>query len=258
MPGFAFSRPHTAAVLPFPELAGLSLTGAITSRVVLRADRPLHLWTHELATGACIHAAASPVAHSFFVLEGNLRAGERTLAAGSAVLLEHQGSINLEALHATRVLHVFRPVAHPDRPTRRGGGVHLIGPAGSYGSRGPHPVVMYGDSTCPRCEIWLHRTAFGPNRQGGAHRHDADEILYVLQGSAVIGRDELPAGSALAVDAHTAYRLNSGPDGLVALNFRMNDPSYQALPRDGSVVPQVKDLEVIRERLAREGMAARD
>ena len=251
MPAIVTARLDGCAPASFLAPRGVGLAEPVISRALICGeDRPLLMWLHELDAGASVVFDQPDLPQSIYVLAGSVVADDVDLPAGSAVLVEPRGRVMLRAsASGTRLLHVFRPALHADVPRRDGGHVHRVGPEGIYRSREAHPFVMFADSTCPHCEIWLHRTAFGPNRQGGAHRHDVDEIIFVLQGSAVIGRQDLPVGAAIAVDANTAYRLNSGAQGLVALNFRMNDPSYTPLPRDGSPLRVVRDLDVIRERL---------
>ena len=69
-------------------------------------------------------------------------------------------------------------------------------------------------------EMQLFEVSFPPNHELEAHAHGADEIIYVLEGTVVLGARELGVGSSVFIPGQTLYGLKAGPDGLRFLNFR--------------------------------------
>ena len=51
------------------------------------------------------------------------------------------------------------------------------------------------------------------------HAHDRSEIIYVIDGSILLGNRELGPGSSVFIEAHTLYGFSAGADGLRALIF---------------------------------------
>jgi quercetin dioxygenase-like cupin family protein len=86
-----------------------------------------------------------------------------------------------------------------------------------------------------------------PNVTGAQHAHDADEVLYVIQGSMILGSHTLGVGSSVFIAADTMYSFRSGAEGLRFINFR---------PR-GNVRTIMKD-EFLASRQARAGKTAPD
>lgn len=230
---------------------GLTFAGAIESRpVIATPGRPLHCWSHALAQGASVHCAVPSREQCFFVYQGAVRAGSQDVPRDGAVLVEHGGRIDIAATgEGAQLIHFFRPDAYSAAPRRAGGHVHVVGPEGIYASAGKPPMVMFADSTCPTCEIWLHRTPQPPNRRGGLHTHDADEIMFIVEGEALFGRKLYGVGAAVAINANVPYMLNAGPNGLTALNFRLTFPRHISVPRDGSPPEIITDYDVIQERI---------
>jgi mannose-6-phosphate isomerase-like protein (cupin superfamily) len=58
------------------------------------------------------------------------------------------------------------------------------------------------------------------NREVRAHAHGADEIVYVIGGEMILGRQVLRPGSSVYIPAMTLYSFKTGPEGLQFLNFR--------------------------------------
>ena len=69
-------------------------------------------------------------------------------------------------------------------------------------------------------EMQLFEVDFPPDHELETHAHGADEIIYVLEGSMVLGARELTAGSSVFIPGRTLYNLKAGPNGLRFINFR--------------------------------------
>jgi quercetin dioxygenase-like cupin family protein len=81
----------------------------------------------------------------------------------------------------------------------------------------PYFPVAEGDS------LQLFRIDMGPHAEVEPHAHTEDEIIYVLEGSILLGARTLGPGDALHVGRDTLYGFKTGPDGCVFLNFRPTD-----------------------------------
>lgn len=68
-----------------------------------------------------------------------------------------------------------------------------------------------------------------PNSKIEAHSHDCDEIIYVVAGELILGKQSLGPGSSVFITGGTLYTVRSGPNGLDFLNFRAkDDPSHHS------------------------------
>ena len=56
--------------------------------------------------------------------------------------------------------------------------------------------------------------------EAGAHAHDRDEMMYIVDGEMHVGNRVLRPGSSMFISANTLYSFRSGPNGLHFLNFR--------------------------------------
>lgn len=210
----------------FPTLSGVQAQGEIRTRaVVAGADRPILLWEHELAAGASIRFAAAPVDHLMYLTDGEIAADGEAMSGEGCLVVEHGGAATLTAGAASTVLHFTTSEGAGPRP-RTGGSVHVV--SGEAVPRGHDAIglghALFMDADCPRCELWLHQTVFGPEHTVGRHYHTEDELIVVTSGSMMLGRRELPVGSALAIDREVPYAFRSGPAGLSFINFRPARP----------------------------------
>lgn len=73
-----------------------------------------------------------------------------------------------------------------------------------------------GSSSAPQ----LFESHVLPNTTVALHSHDEDEIIYVLDGEMILGKQSLRKGSSLFVAAKTRYGFRVGPEGVKFLNFR--------------------------------------
>jgi quercetin dioxygenase-like cupin family protein len=233
-----------ARSVAFPAINGISGQGPVTTTAVIGDDeRPIHLWKHDMQPGAEVRFTKPAFDHLFYVLDGKVDIDGQTADAGSAIGAEHRCSGIMRAKSGTAsLLHFHRPDDHPEHPTRAGGHVHVIGKEGilrsdrpEYGVKG----VLWADSDCPTCHMWLHGTDLATPRgqKGSLHYHTSDEIIFILSGEMVIGRRRLKPGTALAIDADTRYGFGVGEPGLSFVNFRPRD-SFVVLVESGDGKPQ--------------------
>src|SRR5262249_23569473 len=67
----------------------------------------------------------------------------------------------------------------------------------------------------------------GPGKPSIPHAHGSDEIVYILEGSLILGRRICGPGTAILVPANTLYCFRVGSEGVRYLNFRpRRDDSY--------------------------------
>lgn len=222
----------------FPALAGVEGRGLIESRAVIGGpERPLLLWSHRLAPGAEIEWDRPPVGHAVYLWQGEARMDGRALETTGAGIVGHGGRAVLAAgAEGCELLH-FQERDDGPPPTRRGGCVHVVNPGEALRYE-PGEGIVYADSGCPYCELWLHSNRM-PAVEGGVprHMHSEDEVIVVTEGAMAFGTRDLPPGTALAIDAETVYAFKAGPDGLKFVNFRAKDPYYIAMNKKGRGEP---------------------
>lgn len=233
----------------FPDTPGVGSAGYIVSQALISsatsASNSLSLWQHTLQAGAAFHFDAPPVDHAFYVVSGTAQTDGKNLDCECVAVIEHGANASLQAIDGpVTFLHFF---SDPDRgrPSRPGGNVHVHGNTGLFQAASPRyeaSAILWADSGCKNCELWLHKSTFGKSVHGvGLHYHTEDEIIYVVQGELLLGRQVLPPGTAIAVERGTRYRFEVGPEGLQFLNFRSVDPSSVGVLDDGTEVPPLSE-----------------
>lgn len=78
-----------------------------------------------------------------------------------------------------------------------------------------------------------------PNFMNEVHRHDEDEIIYVVAGEMIVGSRVLKPGSSVFVSGGTFYSFGSGPEGLHILNFRPRKDLTYYVPDKPPVRPKL-------------------
>ena len=69
-------------------------------------------------------------------------------------------------------------------------------------------------------ELQLFEANIAPNDEVSLHAHEADEIIYILEGELQIGRKRLGPGASVFIGGQTLYGFKAGPSGVRFLNFR--------------------------------------
>ncbi|MSQ53120.1 MAG: hypothetical protein EXR28_14680 [Betaproteobacteria bacterium] len=250
MPRFSVTDSSTVATGDFPRIPGVTHSGAIhTKGVICAADQPMHMWLHELPPGAAIRFDSVPVSHGLFVWTGGLESEGKAVDTGGALVIEHRGSATIQASDKGATLaHFHRPEGHTEVPARAGGHVHVLGDKGIFHvdkrASGGSCVTLFADAGCPNCDVWLHRSYSNPNRELNTHCHSEDEIIFVTDGSMLLGRQELAPGTAIAIDRDTAYKFKAGPNGLSFVNYRSTEPFYIPVGPNGRGEPRNERLEL--------------
>ena len=69
-------------------------------------------------------------------------------------------------------------------------------------------------------ELQLAELDYVPGAEAVVHKHDDDEIIYVLRGEMHLGDHVLGPGSSVYIPGDTYYGFKAGPEGLRIVNFR--------------------------------------
>ena len=217
-------------------------TGVRWSKRISPAPYSLWMAVSELADGGTIEWDADHGDDGVYVLSGALdvdaarSSGRSRCPTDGAVIVESGVTCAARAVGVTTVVHCGARDAVPPSdglygpPAVTDHGVHVVGERGwfSSGDRERVAVRWFSDSTCPTCRIALFHVL---RTEGGvrdrSHTHTQDELIYVIDGSVVVGAVEHAAGTGLAIPAQTRYSLTSGDRGFAILNHR-RDVSVQA------------------------------
>lgn len=116
-----------------------------------------------------------------------------------------------------------------------GRGVHVFGSRGwgfSGDPAGTH-ATWFSDSTWETTPLTLLRVERDTPRQGPAHHHSRDEIIYLLDGSVSLGSLVAEPGAILCIPADARYRITAGLAGYRFLNYR-SGPATQVYERDAA------------------------
>jgi hypothetical protein len=250
MPRVNIVLPSERSHVDFPSLPGVTAEGAIvTAGVVMGEERSLHLWTHDLAPGAALNWSAPPVDHAVFVQKGEVIVDGRTVGPEGAVIVEHGGAATMTAgASGATLAHFHSRAADPTALRRAGGHTHVLGAEGAYSRSmrgGRSSIVMFADSTCDTCQLWLHRSNMPAALDVQSHYHTEDEIILIVSGAIHLGSRVLEPGTALAIDADTTYAFKTGPDGLSFINYRATDPSIAIVLRGQTVLEPTSEREIL-------------
>ncbi len=69
-------------------------------------------------------------------------------------------------------------------------------------------------------EMQLAELSYLPSAEAAVHKHDDDEVIYVVSGEMHFGGKVLKQGSSVYIPGNTFYGFTAGPDGLRIVNFR--------------------------------------
>jgi len=230
----------------FPELGNVQMTGGVLSRPVIHGpDRPLSAWQHTLNKDQEIHWQKPSMGHVIYVMSGSIDVSGSSIDKDGVLIVEHGGETSLRArVDGTTLLHFHQASG---TPARAGGHTHICAKSNAAYYHHPHADgFVYADSSCPTCELWMHKNEFKPGETVGRHSHTEDEIIFVVNGTMKVGRRNLPQGTALAIDADTVYTFTAGGDGLEFVNFRPFEPSYVMVTPEGKAPPRNERLSTAR------------
>jgi hypothetical protein len=222
-----------------PAIFGEQLSpGAEALGIFDGSDDCLHLHLIHLPKDAIARWTDSATGHLIYVWEGAMAVDGLALAAGSAMIVEHQGSAEAKAEGDGCLLLVFNRPVDAQPPNRLGGRIHRL-PQERVPHRTPLAVgtevggSLFADAACPTCELWLHGNTFPPSYRVENHLHSEDEIIVVTDGVIALGRRNYSRGTALSIPRNTVYGFCAGKDGLRFVNFRPASPTY--ITSDGRI-----------------------
>jgi hypothetical protein len=233
---------NVAETRPGALPSGYAGSGHVQSGAVIARDAsPLTLLRHDLPPGDSLTLAAPAVAHLLYLGAGAITVDGRAVETGGAVIVEQAGVARLEAGPAGAVLLDF--FDRDEAPLSAPAGLVHVHAAGTPDRELPpngNRIALLADSTCPSCDLWLHRIEFPEGHKGSLHAHGEDEIIVVVGGTIQLGTRAEPAGCVLAIDAETPYSFKGGKGGVNFINFRSRDPSHISLsgPRKGQRHPE--------------------
>ena len=232
--GVFFVQPSEAEV-PTREPDGHRVDGAADRRLVSPPDFPLWLLRGRLEPGTALAWDGTQGDECASVLDGELSVDGRVCPAGGALVVEAGAVVRATAgPDGVTVVHCGRWV--PAGHGKAGGGVHVVGPGGTWARDEPGRVSrFFADSTCPTCDATLLLTSRAGEYESAPHSHSADELIHVLEGEIRVGRTVLGPGATVAVAADRRYGFRS--PGFAFLNFRAG-PSAQTVERGAPAVPE--------------------
>jgi len=185
----------------------------------------------ELADATSIEWDAVHGDDAVYVFRGAVDVDGRRCPAGGAFVVESGVVATATAMGPTRIMHFGSVDAGMvdggllGAPRADGHGVHVVGPAGVFESGQLEGVraTWFADGTCEacRCQLFEVTAPVTSDRDGKAHSHSEDEIIYLLEGSISMGAHTLEPFTALFVPADVRYALG-GSGGHRFLNFRRN------------------------------------
>jgi hypothetical protein len=232
---------HVSEARPEPLPTGYSGDGVRSGAVISRDESPLTLLRHDLAPGSRLTLDEPGVAHLLYLGSGQIHIDGAPIETGGGVVVEQAGKVTLEAGPTGAVLLDFFDRA--EQPLAAPAGLVHVHAAGTPDRELPpsgNRIALLADSTCPSCDLWLHRIEFPEGHKGSLHAHGEDEIIVVVGGAIQLGTRAEPAGCVLAIDAETPYSFKGGKGGVNFINFRSRDPSHISLsgPRKGQRHPE--------------------
>jgi len=217
---------------------GHKVEGGVRARTVSPEDFSLWLVTAELDDGASITWPATHGDEAVFVVSGAFAIDGRTTPPDGAAVIEADVEVTGTAVGPTRIVHVG-PVG-PAQPTggfngppaAEGHSVHVVGPGGTYAVlKEGHDSHYFADSSCPTCRLTLLHVGREYVYDSAAHSHTEDELIHVIKGEILLGRQKVGVGDTLAIGADVRYKFRGGDNGFRFLNYR-RDASRQDFPGD--------------------------
>lgn len=235
MPGLASVFKADVGYLDGYVAPTCTLDGRAHSRRLSPDGVSLWVVEAEVEQGASLSWDEEHGDEAVYVMAGAIQQGTHRCPPGGAVIIEAGAPATLYVSTASALAH-FGPT---DTQPRQSGtvasedrvpAVHLVGPRGTYEmvSAG-RETRFFADSTCPTCSITLMYTARDSKYSNEAHSHSQDEILYLMGGEIMVGKERLGSGDALFVAADRRYRFDSGEAGFGFLNYRSGPSTYLAV-----------------------------
>jgi hypothetical protein len=223
------SAAEPTGAYPAPYLASPGVRAAVP------IDGPLTLVVSWLGEGDRLEWPATHGEDAVYVLDGTAAVDGTAVPTGGAIVLHTDEPCRIEG--PCRLAHFF---SGGMQPRGRAGGRHLLGPGGWYRSGSPtgSRATWFADTTCDGCDVALFKVERDtPGNRGRAHRHSADEILFLVEGGIRLGAHDVPLDSAVFIPADTQYAITCGPVKHAFLNYRPT-ASIQQYEGDDQPLPE--------------------
>jgi quercetin dioxygenase-like cupin family protein len=226
---------HRADVEPAPGYGdfGHVVTGSAQHRVVSPEGFSLWMLTADLDDGTTVDWPATHGDEAVYVVDGALEIDGRVAPAKGAAVIESDVVVRGRARGPTRVVHMGpRDPAPPvdgmnGAAATEGRGVHVVGPRGTYANTTDVSDSHYfADSSCPTCRLTLLSVGRSFAYVSEPHSHSQDELIHVVSGAIVLGRQRVEPGDTLAIAAGARYGFRGDEHGFVFVNYR-RDASQQ-------------------------------
>ena len=226
------------SLTPLAEVAAESTAGG-TSRRFSPDGYSLWIEVLDLESGGGLTWAPADGDEAVYVVAGEADVtefgpdGRRSACCptGGAVIVEQGARAALTSVGRGQLVRF----GSTDPVGVYGHGVNVFGPRGwgfSGDPAGTH-ATWFSDSTWESTPLTLLRVERDTPRQGPAHHHSQDEIIYLLDGSISLGSLEAEPGAILCIPANVRYRITAGPVGYRFLNYR-SGPAAQVYERDSA------------------------
>ena len=232
------------SLTPLAEVAAESIAGG-TSRRFSPEGYSLWIEVLDLEPGGGVTWAPADGDEALYVADGEADVieyrpdGRRSAccSAGGAVIVEQGARAALTSVGACQLVRF----GSTDQSGVYGRGVHVFGPRGWGFSGDPAAThaTWFCDSTWESTPLTLLRVERVTPRQGPAHHHSQDEIIYLLDGGISLGSLDAEPGAILCIPADVRYRITTGPAGYRFLNYR-SGPAAQVYERDS--VPLLENV----------------
>lgn len=216
-----------------PPRHGMSGSGFAVSPVIAGPADPLHLQRLCLTPPATLAWSDSGRGFILYVKSGAVEVEGQEVGAGGSITAEHAAALRLTAgVHAELLMFSQGPAG--ELGTQGAGGhIHILPPQSvprrkHYAGYEHIGGALFADASCPTCSLWLHENSFWGNHGADLHTHSEDEIIVVLTGQVILGRQSHGPGTVIAVAAHTVYGFATDGDGTTIINFRPASPTYQS------------------------------
>lgn len=237
----------------FPPLTGAIADPVIESRHVISSGSSLEAWVHDMPAGSKMRWQAPVRDHLFYVWKGALSQDGNPVASDQVIVVEHGATAMFVAgPEGATLVHFHHSESQPQESMRAGGQVHVAPVEGMFtrldeARAATHRVWV--DAHCPTCELWLHKSSFSrPRLQSEPHLHNEDEIIFVTEGSILVGKAH-PAGTAIAVAKGTVYTFGVGPGGGAFINFRACNPLVKMIDRGKPVGDWMSERSFMRNEI---------
>ena len=89
---------------------------------------------------------------------------------------------------------------------------------------------------------WVHIiTMMEPGYTADVHCHSEDEVIYIVQGTMIMGSKRCGPGTLVFMEKGTVYGFTAGDEGVRFLNFRPGKEGFSAIHYAGEASEAFKE-----------------